>query len=164
MGYVDRALDKISKIADSNGMEAYLTGVYKYTDKSDPRLLKIAPKGLRTRVLLEIDFQWRQMRIYRHRTQDLTDKHRGDSVSIGWIVGFIEANTKYAEHLATASTADHSEEVRLKVAAQKSQKPSAQELKHKRLLVECKCRGEVEKCNRCQGSGQYWTDGFGNIL
>lgn len=39
-----------------------------------------------------------------------------------------------------------------------------EDLRSERHVVACTCRGEVEGCARCYGSGEYIKDGLGNIV
>lgn len=41
---------------------------------------------------------------------------------------------------------------------------STETLKSQRHVVACSCRGEVEGCIRCYGSGEYIKDGLGQIV
>ena len=53
---------------------------------------------------------------------------------------------------------------RIKAVDEKVQAERASALKTQRLVSSCSCRGEVESCARCSGSGWYTTDGYGNLV
>ena len=53
---------------------------------------------------------------------------------------------------------------RIKTVDEKVQRERASDLTGQRLVSSCSCRGEVESCFRCSGSGSYMTDGYGNLV
>jgi len=61
-------------------------------------LLKFTPKNVFTKVMLELEHDDDGfVKIYKHRTQELTNTTRGRKVSKCWIIGFMEANSTEAK-------------------------------------------------------------------
>lgn len=51
---------------------------------------------------------------------------------------------------------------RIAEADRVEQEKVAKSLREQRRTIKCACAGEVEKCARCFGAGEYVVDGFGN--
>ena len=68
-------------------------------------------------------------------------------------------NTSLQTTLAKVSA---SELERIKQADRVIRETTFARRKAERSTVKCACRGEVEKCSRCFGAGEYVVDGFGN--
>lgn len=159
-------------------MEAFIIGSKAHYQGDeywpDGRLLKICPKGVRTRVLLEVEASWSGLdprpwnhyKLYRHRTSELTDKYKGRLISTEWVIEFIRNNKSLAAKIA--STHQESEPKPDSGAATPAPvSMSDEELQRRRderHTVVCFCRGEVESCVYCYGAGHYQTDGFGKRM
>jgi hypothetical protein len=143
-------------------MEAFIVGSEGYYSNDeyipDGRLLKICPKDVRTKVLLEIEAG---NRIYRHRNYKLTEKYKGRTIGLDWITGFIQDNKNLAESLIK----EKSEILNpVKTVALKPKSLSEEELinlRSERHIKNCECNGRNESCPNCFGKGFYLRDGLG---
>jgi len=53
---------------------------------------------------------------------------------------------------------------RIRVEDENNRLNYVEEMRSQRNTKECSCKGEVENCVRCGGSGYYTTDGYGNFV
>lgn len=166
---MEKLLNEIRPIADENGMEAFIVGSKAHYEGDeywpDGRLLKICPKGVRTRVLLEIEAGWGGYKLYRHRSSELTERYKGRQITPDWIIGFLRNNASLAAEIAADNPSPELSPPR--TPAPKPLPLSDDEIEEKRKerrTVSCLCRGEVEDCMYCFGKGFYEIDGFGNRI
>lgn len=165
MDVLQQLLEAVRSEATANGMEVYITGASPGEGElEDGRLLKLCPTGLRTDVLIEIELHNFKPRIYHHRTNELTRLYRGRTVSQEWLRKFIAHNRELAQGLVEHSNANAAAASPSAAEAQQQPPRDARALKDQRLVVTCGCRGEVENCLRCFGSGSYTVDGYGNAV
>lgn len=167
---IKKFVSEVSKVASENCMEAYIIGSppHYLNDEyiPDGRLLKLCPVGVKTRVLLELDFWGRSARIYRHRDYELTQKYRGRAVGFEWITGFILANKIVAEEIVhqrgQLTAVAESPAPTVPKRSLTVEEIAAMELVCNNVF--CSCNGMNENCGRCLGSGSYLVDGFGRIV
>ena len=172
MDLLEHLLVSIQYLAKANGMQVYIVGARSSdADGKDGRLLKICPTGILSRVLIEIEADWSMIRLYRHRTKELTRKYKGRPLSTKWLQQFIKENRPLALQLIEENTFGHAniddidEEHNRPLLKSQIADQNVKEhlpLRQQRIVHLCSCRGEVEKCIRCFGSGSYATDEFGN--
>lgn len=163
---MEELLDRIKHIADECGMDVFVVGSkahYKGDEFwPDGRLLKICPKGVRSRVLIEIEAGSGGYLIYKHRTSELTARYKGRKISSDWLVDFVKHNQAFAKDIAAANPPP---EPPPSIEPAQGAKPMSQDeiekRKQERHIVRCFCRGEVEDCAYCNGAGFYETDGLG---
>jgi hypothetical protein len=170
MDALDTLMRAISDTAVQHGMEATMVGSRRwisatadepgYTD--DGRLLKLIPRGVPTRPLLEIELDGATPRIYKHRESDLTARFKGRAVTATWVAGFISANSALAHELlsnhAVPRTPQRASEPQPFVPMEWAA------LHAERHTVTCSCGGRTETCSRCFGTGTYQVDGLGNAI
>ena len=170
MDKLDELLRLIRPIADENCMEAFIVGSKAYCDGDecwpDGALLKVCPRGVRTRVLLEIELSGYEIKLYKHRNFELTAKYKGRAVTNDWLVRFIRHNQNLANEIIAEYGKSKDIDCVLGLPAPKKAAPPEyiQKIKAERHNVTCACRGEVEDCVRCYGKGYYTTDGLGNAI
>lgn len=167
---IEWLLEKIADTAAENSMDAYIVGVGSYVLHDeyipDGRLLKLCPKGIKTRVLLELDVWRNSARIHKHRDYELTEEYRGQSVSLEWITGFIRANRAMAEEIILEYDR-RALAARVVTPFTSADHLSPEDISAKQMerhQVACACNGMNENCARCLGNGRYIVDGFGNIV
>lgn len=166
---MEKLLEEIRPIAEEYGMEAFVVGSKAHYEGGeywpDGRLLKICPKGVRTRVLLEIEATWGGYKLYRHRSSDLTEKYKGRQITRDWVIAFLKNNAVVAAEIGADNSPAEPKPVLL--TRPKPLPLSDEEIEKKRnerRMVSCSCRGEVEDCMYCSGKGFYETDGFGKRI
>lgn len=115
------------------------------------RFLSIHPSGVRSKTLLELEKPRKGSGfiISQHKNTELTNEFRGKRVSAEWVKKFIEYNNELSAELSKESSYSETQIIKLKG-----------ELRQ----IECKCRGEVENCQRCFGSGSYTVNALGQIV
>jgi len=167
---LDRLFQSVRDITVANHMDAYVVGSIDPLGECDDRLLKICPVGIRINVLVEVELDGQSTKLYRHRTSALTKRHKGSVVSAEWLKDFIASNRDRAIEIIRRNDFG----IALPEAPEDPmEKPSPEEskgqddpvaLRGRRLTISCSCRGEVERCTRCYGSGKYVVDGYGNTV
>lgn len=108
------ALDQVYRTvlaqAGAYGFEASLVGTRKVNaidgEVDDGRLLKLWPKDARPDVLLELELSDNAVRIYRHRTSELTVAFKGRIVSGAWVIKFMQSNAAFAHARTMKAEAD----------------------------------------------------------
>lgn len=100
MDLLEKTLENIKDLAQEKNLYAYISGKKNkiFLENSshrycidDGRLLKLSRMNDKKCVLLEIELN-NGLKLYKHRTEVLTRKYKGRSVSLEWIKGFINAN------------------------------------------------------------------------
>lgn len=172
MDALERLLERIKPIAEAAGMVAVMVGTIRWVETNDPdagygyiddgRLLKIYPAGVPSRLILVIEYQ-DGLRLYRHRSQDLTSEFKGRKVTEEWVVGFISANEGLAREIV-AEVASSSREQPIQKPPAPFTQSEIEGLRAQRSVVSCSCGGMAENCNRCFGRGSYVVDGLGNAV
>lgn len=135
--------------SDDLGFEAAIVGVMKeYRLENltgevevgvvDDRLLKIWPKHVRTKVLLECSLEDGKVCLYRLRTNDVTHKYRGRQISVGWIIKLMKS--------CSALAAKYTEEAVRKLEVKRANEEMwASRPPPTRI-----------KCDKCVGKGSWW--------
>ena len=159
---MDKLLEKIKDIAKENYMDAFIVGSKAHYEDDeyipDGQLLKLCPKNVKTKVLLEIE---RGNILYRHRNNELTTKHKGRQVNIDWIIGFIKNNKSLAKDLIQEKNNKPLAPITPPIKPEPRTDKEIIELKAERHNVQCACGGLAETCGNCFGRGHYVTDGLG---
>lgn len=165
---MEKLLKKVIPIAEENNMEAFIVGSKGHYQGDeylpDGRLLKLCPKGVKSRVLLEIESNHSDYKLYKHRNLALTNKYKGRIVTEEWIINFIKHNKSVAEEILASQTENAREPEREESKLQPLSDDEIQNRKNERHTVTCSCHGEVEDCANCYGKGYYVTDGFGKKI
>jgi hypothetical protein len=167
MDALDSLLEQIKPVASEHGMDAYIVGSVRWVPPTDHhdgyvddgRLLKLAPIGVPSRPLLEIE-QNNGLRLYKHRDAAATRQYKGRPISAKWVFGFISANSELARQLSNAQPPPKPSEPPPPPMPYSQQELDA--LHRERHEQSCSCRGMSENCPRCYGSGKYVVDGLGN--
>jgi len=136
--------------AELNGERASRAIERKTTD-DERESLKTRVQQLEARTL-KIDAQLNGERASRAIERKTTDDERES------------LKTRIQQLEARMSKVSVEEWDRIKAVDEKVQQERARDLTGQRLVSSCSCRGEVESCFRCSGSGSYMTDGYGNLV
>ena len=64
-------------------------------------LLKVTPKGVPGKLLLELEQETGEVCLYRHRDEELTKKFKGRRVSKDWVRKFLSANVELSKRLTS---------------------------------------------------------------
>ena len=169
MDGLEQLLERIRDFAAAHDMDAFIAGSRSRQDDGglrQTRLLKISPRGVRNRSLLQVTSEGGRFIMHAHRSSNLTGIYQGRTIDEKWIRGFIKQNQSLAQTMITERA---SKEI------QGSTKPSKPEPRAippeerrkrqaERHTVKCSCLGEVEDCVRCFGKGFYTADGLGNPI
>jgi hypothetical protein len=168
MDALDTLFGQIVAVAAQHDMDATIVGGRRWVPSTaeeagyfdDGRLLKLHPKGVPSRQLLEIELD-QTLRIYKHRELGLTEQFKGRSVTVRWVLGFIAANAVLARQVS--QDRERTPTINESVAPPTPFAPEElQALQAERHSVSCFCRGLFETCLRCYGTGAYVVDGLGN--
>ncbi len=160
-------LEIIQPIADENGMEARIDGIWSSVEDewSDGRLLKICPKGIRSIYLLQVEAGKEGYKLYKHRTKELTERYKGRQIDQDWIIGFIKNNASFAAEIVTKNPLSKPDPDRTEATTPLPYSDKEIERKRKeKHTISCPCRGVSEDCARCFGSGFFEADGFGKRI
>lgn len=163
-------LENIALATEKRQMAAFIDGlrvkvlVCENIDWSEIKLLKIYPRSVKSEALLIVEIFENRLKLYSHRTSELTRAHKGKQITEKWIIDFINNNEEVARKITLA----HSPAQPKAGTASREYSPLSQEevqtKKSERNRVSCSCLGEVENCAHCFGQGYYVTNGFGKKI
>ncbi len=154
-------LKNIKPCVDANNMEAFIIGSDTHYDEkhetfcTDGRLLKIYPRGVRTRTILQIEACGSKFKVYNNRDSKLDGKF----ITEQEIVNFIITNNELAQKIIDEDNAKKNQP-----DLWSNNKPYQRYYSSERRTVPCRCAGEVETCPYCFGKGEYVIDGYGHKI